>query len=104
MIEQTGETQRARVASEIPALAAELAEVVLDPPERIFADAATLDLGGREVRLAYLGRGHTDNDIVVLSRTPTSCAPATSSRTARPPTSATATRWTGPRRSSACSP
>ena len=36
-----------------------------DPPDRVFADAATLDLGGREVRLAYLGRGHTDNDIVV---------------------------------------
>ena len=25
----------------------------------------TLDLAGREIRLAYLGRGHTDNDIVV---------------------------------------
>ena len=49
----------------MPALADELAEVVLDPPDRVFADAATLDLGGREIRLAYLGRGHTDNDIVV---------------------------------------
>ena len=65
MIELTGETQRERVAREIPALADELAEVVPDPPDRVFADAATLDLDGREIRLAYLGRGHTDNDIVV---------------------------------------
>ena len=54
-----------RSSRELPALADELAEVVLDPPDRVFADAATLDLGGREIRLAYLGRGHTDNDIVV---------------------------------------
>ena len=26
---------------------------------------ATLDVGGREILLAYLGRGHTDNDIVL---------------------------------------
>ena len=50
---------------DIPALAVDLTQVVLDPPDRVFADAATLDLGGREIRLAYLGRGHTDNDIVV---------------------------------------
>ena len=65
MIELTGESQRERVARELPALAVELAAVVLDPPDRVFTDAATLDLGGREIRLAYLGRGHTDNDIVV---------------------------------------
>jgi glyoxylase-like metal-dependent hydrolase (beta-lactamase superfamily II) len=65
MIEVTGESQRRRASSELPALAEELAGVVLDPPDRVFADAATLDLDGREVRLAYLGRGHTDNDIVV---------------------------------------
>jgi glyoxylase-like metal-dependent hydrolase (beta-lactamase superfamily II) len=65
MIELTGDAQRARVAREMPALANELAEITLDPPDRVFADTATLDLGGREIRLAYLGRGHTDNDIVV---------------------------------------
>jgi glyoxylase-like metal-dependent hydrolase (beta-lactamase superfamily II) len=65
MIEQTGEAQRARVAAELPALAADLAEVVLDPPDRVLVESAALDLGGREIRLAYLGRGHTDNDIVV---------------------------------------
>jgi glyoxylase-like metal-dependent hydrolase (beta-lactamase superfamily II) len=46
-------------------VAADLAEVVLDPPDHTFADRATLDLAGRVVELTYLGRGHTDNDIVV---------------------------------------
>ena len=65
MIELTGETQREKASRDMPALAAELAEVMLDPPDRVFGGAATIDLDGREVRLAYLGRGHTDNDIVV---------------------------------------
>jgi glyoxylase-like metal-dependent hydrolase (beta-lactamase superfamily II) len=64
-LERTGEEARARVAEAIPELAPGLAEVVVDPPDRLFADSATLDLGGREIRLAYLGRGHTDNDIVI---------------------------------------
>jgi glyoxylase-like metal-dependent hydrolase (beta-lactamase superfamily II) len=53
------------VTRDVPAIADDLAEVTLDPPDRVFTDAATLDLGGREIRLAYLGRGHTDNDIVI---------------------------------------
>jgi glyoxylase-like metal-dependent hydrolase (beta-lactamase superfamily II) len=65
MVELTGRRQLESVAAQIPDLAGELAEVVLDPPDRVFADAATLDLDGREIRLAHLGRGHTDNDIVV---------------------------------------
>lgn len=36
-----------------------------DPPDRTFADTADLDIGGRPVRLRYLGRGHTDGDLVV---------------------------------------
>jgi glyoxylase-like metal-dependent hydrolase (beta-lactamase superfamily II) len=65
MLERFGEAQRARVMAEVPGLADGLAEVELDPPDRVFARTATLDLGGREIRLAHLGRGHTDNDIVV---------------------------------------
>jgi glyoxylase-like metal-dependent hydrolase (beta-lactamase superfamily II) len=67
MIETTGDRQRAAVAAAIPELAAELADVVLDPPERTFAESATVEIepGGRSVELTYLGRGHTDNDIVV---------------------------------------
>jgi glyoxylase-like metal-dependent hydrolase (beta-lactamase superfamily II) len=40
-------------------------EVVLVPPAHTFADAATAEFGGRAVTMTHLGRGHTDNDIVV---------------------------------------
>jgi glyoxylase-like metal-dependent hydrolase (beta-lactamase superfamily II) len=66
MIRRTGALQRAGLRRAMPDLAAELDEVVLDPPDRTFDDATTLDLGGRGVELRYIGRGHTDNDIVVL--------------------------------------
>jgi glyoxylase-like metal-dependent hydrolase (beta-lactamase superfamily II) len=69
MITETGRAQIAAVSAAIPELAAELAEVVLDPPDRTFdGDAATLefDAGGRTIELRYLGRGHTDNDVVVV--------------------------------------
>ena len=68
MVRDTGERQRAAVSAAIPELAAELAEVVLDPPDQVFDDATTVpfDAGGRVVELRHLGRGHTDNDIVVL--------------------------------------
>ena len=65
MVERTGERQLAAIVAQMPQVADELAEVRLDPPDRTFALEATLDLGGREIRLGYLGRGHTDNDIVV---------------------------------------
>ncbi len=65
MIERFGDRQRSTLANEMPQLAADLAEVELDPPDRTFADRATVEIGGRAVELAYLGRGHTDNDIVV---------------------------------------
>ena len=69
MVRETGQAQRARVAAAVPALAEEIAEVVLDPPDRTFDGDATIvdfDAGGRPIELRYLGRGHTDNDIVVL--------------------------------------
>ena len=66
MIRRTGESQREGAAAEVPEIAAELAEVVLDPPERTFREVATICLDDeREVELRYLGRGHTDNDIVL---------------------------------------
>jgi glyoxylase-like metal-dependent hydrolase (beta-lactamase superfamily II) len=34
-------------------------------PSDVFADQVVIDLGGRSVGLSHLGRGHTDNDIVV---------------------------------------
>jgi len=69
MVRETGAAQLATVAAAIPELAEELAQVVLDPPDRTFdGHDATLDFdaGGRRIELRYLGRGHTDNDIVVI--------------------------------------
>ena len=60
-----GDAMRARVIAQAPEFADELGEVVLTPPDQVFSDAATVDLGDRELRLAYLGHGHTDNDIVI---------------------------------------
>ena len=60
-----GGGQRELAAEELPRLADELLEVELDPPDRLFSDAASVEIGGRRVHLAYLGRGHTDNDIVL---------------------------------------
>lgn len=67
MIKSTGERQRAGATAALPHLAEELAEVVLDPPDRTFGETATVEIdpGGRVVELEYLGRGHTDNDIVI---------------------------------------
>jgi len=40
-------------------------EVVITPPTVLVGAAMTLDLGGRAVELRHLGRGHTDNDLLV---------------------------------------
>ena len=68
MMLKTGERQRARIAAAIAELAVDLANVIIDPPDQTFEDAATVEIepGGRSVELRYLGRGHTDNDIVLL--------------------------------------
>lgn len=63
---ERGEAMRAEMIREIPAQADEWREVVITPPTVTFADRASIDVGGREVELRYLGRGHTDTDIVLL--------------------------------------
>ena len=67
MIESTGDRQRAALANVMPELADDLAVVVLDPPDRTFATTTTVEVdpAGRTVDLRYLGRGHTDNDIII---------------------------------------
>jgi len=60
------EPKRARLGTDEPSLAGEMAEVVIDPPDRVFEEATTIDVGGRPVDLRFLGRGHTDHDVVVL--------------------------------------
>ncbi len=50
---------------DLPDRADEWREVIVTPPTRTFDRQATIDVGGRSVELHHLGRGHTDNDIVV---------------------------------------
>jgi glyoxylase-like metal-dependent hydrolase (beta-lactamase superfamily II) len=54
------------IAEEYPSIAGELAGVTLDPPEHSVGDeGADIDIGGRRIELRWLGRGHTDNDLVI---------------------------------------
>jgi len=61
-----GLDRRARVAAQMPEIAADLLASPLDPPDHTFVGEATLDLGDRRVDLRFLGRGHTDHDVVAL--------------------------------------
>ena len=61
-----GLARRAAVAAEMPEIAADLLASPIDPPDRTFAREATLDLGDRRVEFRFLGRGHTDHDVVAL--------------------------------------
>jgi glyoxylase-like metal-dependent hydrolase (beta-lactamase superfamily II) len=64
-VRDRGEQWRMQGIEEEPELADELRETKVVPPDRLTADSATIDLGGRTVELRYLGRGHTDNDLVL---------------------------------------
>jgi len=66
----TGEAQRRLMAAAYrkhgrPAAADDLEATRIDPPEELVDDVVPLTVGGRPVQLRYLGRGHTDNDLVV---------------------------------------
>jgi glyoxylase-like metal-dependent hydrolase (beta-lactamase superfamily II) len=66
MIEETGPLQRQALVAGMADRAEEFGAVELDPPDELFDERATIDLGDRRVTLRYLGRGHTDNDIVAI--------------------------------------
>jgi len=61
-----GERMRREVKEWAPASSRLFDEVAITPPDHTFDRATTLTLEGRAVELSYLGRGHTDNDIVVV--------------------------------------
>lgn len=60
-----GAASREAEAAGDPDRRADFEAVVIDPPDRTLTIAADVEVGGRRVELRYLGRGHTDNDIVV---------------------------------------
>ncbi len=66
----TGDQQRADVVRGLLAdgdrrTADLVASAPIDPPDSLVDDVAVLDVGGREVALRFLGRGHTGSDLVV---------------------------------------
>ncbi len=63
---EDGDAMRRRVIGEAPEAKEQLDGVVLTPPNRVFDEAAQIDLGNRQLELTYLGHGHTDNDIVIV--------------------------------------
>jgi glyoxylase-like metal-dependent hydrolase (beta-lactamase superfamily II) len=61
-----GGTTQMALAAAMPELAEEYIDTPITPPNKTFRDSVTLQLGGRLVHLAHFGRGHTDNDVVVV--------------------------------------
>jgi glyoxylase-like metal-dependent hydrolase (beta-lactamase superfamily II) len=66
----TGERQRDAVSMELRdagdhGTADVVAAAPIDLPDHLVEDVALLDIGGREVALRFLGRGHTRSDLVV---------------------------------------
>lgn len=61
-----GQARRAGMATEMPEMAADLLASPVDPPDRTFVGRASVDLGDRGVDLRFLGRGHTDHDVVAV--------------------------------------
>ena len=57
---------RARVRAKRPEWADELDAVVPIAPDHLVHNQAVIDLGDRAVALRHPGRGHTDNDLVVV--------------------------------------
>jgi glyoxylase-like metal-dependent hydrolase (beta-lactamase superfamily II) len=64
-LERTGEQQRRDTMKDLPGEAADIQALTLDPPDRLVEDQATIDVGGRRIGLRFLGRGHTDHDLVI---------------------------------------
>jgi glyoxylase-like metal-dependent hydrolase (beta-lactamase superfamily II) len=59
-------TTQFALAAAMPEVANEYTDTSITPPNKTFRDHVTVDLGGRKVNLTHFGRGHTDNDIVIL--------------------------------------
>lgn len=69
-LRKTGELQREsamRLASTAGRddIAAQIHSAPIDPPDRLVDDHRELLVGGRHVDLRFLGRGHTDGDLVI---------------------------------------
>jgi glyoxylase-like metal-dependent hydrolase (beta-lactamase superfamily II) len=66
VLARTDATRLATVAAEYPELADGILATTVRVPDRTVREEAVLDVGGRTVQLVHLGRGHTDDDLVVV--------------------------------------
>ena len=64
-LRETGDRTRRDLMQMLPDHAADFREVAITPPAFTITDHATVTFGGRTLELRHLGRGHTDNDIVI---------------------------------------
>jgi glyoxylase-like metal-dependent hydrolase (beta-lactamase superfamily II) len=64
MVER-GDSMKEDAVAWLPDRLAEIEEVVITPPTKVFEGTTSLELGGVAVTLSYHGLGHTDSDIVV---------------------------------------
>jgi cyclase len=65
---ETDPAVKARLSQQVPvqtAFAASLKDLKLTPPNVVIDDRMTMYRGDREIRLLYLGHGHTGGDLVV---------------------------------------
>jgi len=62
-----GDSVRRKVTDQLPDLAEDMAELVVTPPDHLVTTVETIDLGDRGVELRFLGRGHTNGDLVVVA-------------------------------------
>lgn len=60
-----GQAMLSRLKKMAPGEAKSFDEVSIEPPSHLVADEATVTFGGRRIEMKHLGRGHTDNDLVV---------------------------------------
>lgn len=62
-----GERMRTSTIAQLPENCHEpLRDVEIVPPDTTFEESMTLTLDDRQIRLAFFGRGHTDNDVAVV--------------------------------------
>ncbi|MGD2051908.1 MAG: MBL fold metallo-hydrolase [Acidimicrobiia bacterium] len=65
LLERGEETRRGLVGMVPEAEQDEFDRFTIVPPEHVCTERGTIDLGGRTVELRYLGRGHTEGDLVL---------------------------------------
>lgn len=65
LVGDAGVRHRDMIAQLAPMLRESIEAVTVEPPSVTFEESLQLHLGGRSLRLDYLGRAHTDNDIAI---------------------------------------